>query len=395
MGRAFKIEPSERITRLPPYLFGRLNRLRHQMRQDGADVIDLGMGNPNDPTPEPIVEALCKAARDKRNQRYSVSIGIYNLRREVAKHYEKLWGVKLDPDKEVVALIGSKEGYSHLCLALMGRGETAVVPDPAFPIHIYSMALAGANVIRVPLEPRDSLVGRIADVAENLYPRPKVVVLNFPHNPTTATVELDFFKDVVRVARKHNLIVIHDFAYSETVFDGYHPPSFLQVRGAKSIGVEFTTMSKAYNMAGWRIGFCVGNRKILEGLSRIKGYYDYGIFQPVQIASIIALRQCGHYAEEQSARYQKRRDVLCDGLRRIGWDVEPPKATMFVWARMPERFRRMKSIPFCMKLLEEAEVAVAPGRAFGESGEGSVRFALVENQHRIRQAIRQIGRVTK
>ena len=391
----YKIDVSTRLLRLPPYLFGRLNTIKYKKRQKGIDIIDLGMGNPTDSPPEIVIDKLCEAARDRRNHRYSVSVGLYNLRREVAKHYAEKWGVDLDPEDEVLCTIGSKEGFSHLCLALLGPGDTALVPNPAFPIHVYAVALAGANVISIPLSDDSTFIDSLTEVATRLYPRPKVLILNFPNNPTSATVELDFYKEVVKRARKYGLLVIHDFAYGETVFDGYEAPSFLQVRGAKKLAVEFTTMSKAYNMAGWRVGFCVGNAEMIRALAKIKGYYDYGSFQPIQIASIIAFRHCSKDADEQSLIYQRRRDVLCDGLRRIGWDVVPPKATMFVWTPIPEKYRSMGSVDFSLKLMEEAEVAVAPGRGFGEEGEGYLRLALVENEQRLRQAVRQIGRALR
>jgi len=395
MGRKFVIGVSNRIKRLPPYLFGKLNALKYQKRRHGIDVIDLGMGNPSDPTFKPIVDKLCEAVRDPRNQRYSVSVGVYNLRREVARNYRRKWGVELDPAKEVIAVIGSKEGFSHLCLALMEAGDTALVPSPTFPIHSYGVVLANANVISVSLYGKGDLVSRIAHVTESIFPKPKVLILNFPHNPTTMTVELDFYEEVVKFCRRNNIIVIQDFAYGETTFDGYKAPSFLQAKGARDIGVEFSTMSKAYNMAGWRIGFCVGNAKIIEALAKIKGYYDYGIFQAVQIASIIGLRECQELAAKQAKVYERRRDVLCRGLKRIGWDVTPPKATMFSWVPLPGDFRKMGSIDFAMMLLDEANVAVAPGRAFGEDGEDYLRIALVENEQRLKQAIKQIDRVLR
>jgi len=389
----YSIPVANRLRRLPPYLFGRLNAMKHQLRRAGADIIDLGMGNPRDATPEPIVEKLCEAAHDPRNHRYSVSTGLFNLRREAALYYQRQWGVELDPESEVVATIGSKEGFSHMCLALLGPGDTALVPTPTFPIHIYAVALAGANVINTPLsDDPEEFIGHIVYAMEHLYPRPKVLILNFPHNPTTATVELAFYEEVVGIAKRFDLLVISDLAYAETAFDGYRAPSFLQAAGAKDVGCEFTTMSKRYNMAGWRIGFCAGHPEMVRALAKIKGYYDYGIFQPIQIAAIIAFRECDERAVEQAAIYQRRRDCLCRGLERIGWEVTPPKATMFCWVPIPEPWRGMGSIEFALKLMREAEVAVAPGRGFGESGEGYLRIALVENENRIRQAVRQIKR---
>lgn len=385
---------AERVKRLPPYLFGRLNALRHSKRQQGVDIIDLGMGNPTDPTPPLIVEKLTEAARDPRNHRYSASRGVFNLRREFAKKYKERWGVTLDPETEVIACLGSKEGFSHLCLALLGPGDTVVVGDPAFPIHLYGPALAGANVINVTLGNDDAFLERITYVLEHLFPRPKLIVLNYPHNPTCMTVEPWFFEHVVRLAERFNVHVIHDFAYAETCFDGYTAPSFLATPGAKARGVEFTTFSKAYNMAGWRMGFCVGNAAMVDALASVKGYYDYGIFQPVQIASIIAMRHCHDDVIEQAARYQARRNVMLDGCKRLGWQADCPRGGMFVWARVADaHLAGQGTIDFCLRMIEEAEVALAPGRAFGENGEGYVRIALVENEKRLRQAIRQLDRV--
>ena len=389
----FKIEPASRIQRLPPYLFGRLNALRHAKRQAGADIIDLGMGNPSDGAPQIVVEKLIEAAKDPRNHRYSASRGIKNLRGEMAKRYAKLWNVHLDPETEVLACIGSKEGFSHMCLAMMGPGDTAVVPDPAFPIHNYAVALAGANVISVPLGNDEKFVKNIANVMEHLYPRPKLLILNFPHNPTAMTVDEGFFEPVVDLAKKFGVAVIHDFAYGETCFNGYKAPSFLSTKGAKDVGVEFVTLSKPYNMAGFRIGFAAGNKDMIDALATIKGYYDYGIFQALQIAGIIALRHCDDFIVQQNERYRVRRDVVCDGLTRIGWQVEKPRASMFVWARVPDEHLRGKgTIDYAMDLMDHAEVAIAPGRAFGENGEGYMRIALVENEQRLRQAVRNISR---
>ena len=389
----FQIDVADRVKRLPPYLFGKINDLKYRKRRAGIDVIDLGMGNPTDVPEALVIDKLCEAARDERNHRYSVSNGLYNLRREVALRYARRHEVHLDCDTEVLAGLGSKEVFSHMCLALLGPGDTAIVPAPSFPIHVYAVALASGNVISLDCTQPDRFLSNVATVAEHLYPRPKVLILNFPHNPTTTVVERDFFVDVVRLARRFGFMVIHDFAYGDVCFDGYRAPSFLSVPGAKEVGVETCTMSKGYNMAGWRIGFCAGNAEMIRALATIKGYYDYGIFQPIQIAAILALRHCEDLVERQAAEYQRRRDVLVDGLQRIGWDVEKPKASMFVWARYPEEWRqRMGSIDFAMKLLEEAEVAVSPGRGFGEAGEGYLRLALVENEHRLRQAVRQMGR---
>ena len=389
----FKIEPAQRIKRLPPYLFGQLNALKLTKRQQGADIIDLGMGNPSDPAPQIVVDKLCEAAHDPRNHRYSASKGIKNLRGEIAKKYQKLWNTQLDPETEVIACIGSKEGFSHMCLAMMGPGDTAIVPDPSFPIHNYSVALAGANVATVPLGNDQDFLKNIAEVIEHMYPKPKLLILNYPHNPTAMTVDEGFFETVVDMAKRFNIAVIHDFAYGETCFDDYKAPSFLSVKGAKDVGVEFITLSKPYNMAGFRIGFAAGNKDMIDYLATIKGYYDYGIFQALQIAGIIALRHCDQNIAEQNKVYQTRRDVLCEGLARIGWNVEKPRASMFVWAKIPDDHLRGKgTIDYAMDLMEHAEVALAPGRAFGENGEGYVRIALVENQQRLRQAIRNISR---
>jgi alanine-synthesizing transaminase len=389
----FKIEPAQRITRLPPYLFAKINALKLAKRQQGADIIDLGMGNPSDPTPQIVVDKLCEAAKDPRNQRYSASRGIKNLRVEVAKKYHRKWDVELDPETEVLACIGSKEGFSHMCLAMLGSGDAAVVPEPAFPIHIYAVAMAGANVISVPLGNDEKFLETIAMVCERIYPKPKLLILNYPHNPTAMTVDEGFFEPVVHLAKKFKIAVIHDFAYGETCFDGYKAPSFLAAKGAKDIGVEFTTLSKPYNMAGFRVGFAAGNKDMINYLATIKGYYDYGIFQAIQIAGIIAMRHCEKDNIEQNNRYARRRDVVCEGLRKIGWEVEKPRAGMFVWAKIPpEHLRGKGTIEYAMDLMEHAEVAISPGGAFGESGENYVRIALVENELRLKQAIRNISR---
>ncbi len=392
----FKIQPAQRITRLPPYLFGRLNALKLAKRQAGVDIIDLGMGNPADAAPQVVVDKLCEAAKDPRNHRYSASRGIKGLRKEIVNKYAKLWNVELDEDTEVLACIGSKEGFSHMCLAMLGPGDTAVVPDPAFPIHNYAVAMAGANVISVPLGCDQKFIDNIAMVCENLYPKPKLLILNYPHNPTAMTVDEGFFEPVVDLAKRFGIAVIHDFAYGETCFDGYKAPSFLSVKGAKDVGVEFTTLSKPYNMAGFRIGFAAGNKDMIDYLATIKGYYDYGIFQAIQIAGIIAMRHCDKDIVEQNRKYQSRRDVVCDGLSRIGWEIERPRASMFVWAKVPaEHLKGKGTIDYAMDLMEHAEVAIAPGRAFGENGENYMRIALVENEQRLRQAVRNISRFVR
>ncbi|MFB3924856.1 MAG: aminotransferase class I/II-fold pyridoxal phosphate-dependent enzyme [Syntrophales bacterium] len=385
---------SERMDLLPPYLFGRINKIKLEKRKAGIDIIDLAMGNPSDPTPKPVVDKLCEVVRDTRNHRYSVAPGIYNLRREISKYYERQYQVKLNPETEIICTIGSKEGVSHLSLALLGPGEVALVPVPAFPIHIYSAVIAGATVLRVPLSEDEVFLRSVDDLCRKSSPAPKVIFLNFPHNPTARTVDIGFYEEAVRIARRHRLIIVHDFAYGRVTFDGYEAPSILQVKGAKDLAVEFGTMSKSYNMAGWRVGYCLGNPKIVEALGKIKGYYDYGLFQAVQIASIIALRDCDETVLKQAAIYERRRNVLCDGLNSIGWNVERPRASMFVWAPIPDPFREMGSMDFSIKLMEEAEVAVSPGIGFGPEGEGYLRIALVENENRIRQAVRQIRKLS-
>jgi alanine-synthesizing transaminase len=389
----FEVNVADRVKRLPPYLFGKINALKYAKRRAGVDVIDLGMGNPTDAPDANVIEKLREAAMDDKSHRYSVANGLPHLRREVALRYKRLHGVTLDAETEVLAGLGSKEVFSHMCLALLGPGDTAVVPAPSFPIHVYAVALASGNVISIDCTQPDRFLSSVAAMAENLYPRPKVLVLNYPHNPSTTVVEPDFFVEVVALARRYGFMVIHDFAYGDVCFDGYQAPSFLAAPGAKEVGVETITMSKGYNMAGWRLGFCAGNSEMIRALATIKGYYDYGIFQAVQVAGIVALRTGDELVRKQAQEYQKRRDVLVDGLRRIGWDIQTPRASMFVWARYPEEWqRRMGSIDFSMKLIEEAEVAVSPGRGFGELGEGYLRLALVENEQRLRQAVRQIAR---
>tara|TARA_Y100001934_G_scaffold157802_1_gene188850 strand:- start:839 stop:2110 length:1272 start_codon:yes stop_codon:yes gene_type:complete len=389
----FEIQPAQRVLRLPPYLFGRINKLLYEKRVAGHDVIDLGMGNPSDAPQDLVVEKLAEAARDPRNHGYSKNNGITNLRREVASKYLKKYGVRLDPESEVIACLGSKEGFSHMCLALMGPGDTAITPAPYFPVHMYAIALASGNVISLEVADSDSFLSNIAHTCEHMYPKPKLLILNYPHNPSTATVEPEFYDDVVKLAKRYGFMVISDFAYADIAFDDYQPPSFLAAKGAIDVGVEFTTMSKGYNMAGWRVGFCSGNAEMIRHLMTIKGYYDYGMFQAVQVAAIMALRHTDAAVEEQSRIYQSRRDVLVDGLRRIGWNVEPPKAGMFLWVKIPEQFLSdMSTIDFAMHLLEHGDVAVSPGSGFGSSGEGYLRMALVENENRLRQAVRQIDR---
>ena len=389
----FKIETSSRIQRLPPYLFARINKMKYDKRVQGVDIIDLGMGNPTDPTPEIVVKKLMEAARDPKNHRYSMPGGITGLRREVAHKYRDKFGVDLDPETEVIATIGSKEGFSHMCLALLGPGDTAIVPDPAFPAHLYAVAMAGANAIRVPLGNDQAFLDRVERTIEALYPTPKLIIFNYPHNPTAMTIDPDFWPRAIAMCRRRGIMIISDFAYGEVCFDGYKAPSFLSAPGAKEIGVEFTTMSKSYNMAGWRCGFCAGNAEMVKALATIKGYYDYGIFAPIQIAAVIAMRQCAPDMEAQNKMYQKRRDVVCRGLDKLGWTYEKPRASMFVWAKIkPEHLTGGSTLDFCLRMLDDAEVALSPGKAFGDKGEGFVRIAVVENEQRLRQAMRNLGK---
>jgi alanine-synthesizing transaminase len=387
---AFPIRLAERMAQLPDYLFERINTLRQEKRRSGLDLIDMSMGNPHDPTPQAIVEKLAEAVQDPRNHRYSVATGIHNLRNEVAKYYAARYGVEVDPDREVIATIGSKEGFSHLCLALIGPGERAVVPAPAYPIHAYSVVLAGGEPIRLLVGDDQQYLRNLVRLCEEEAGRPKVLFMNFPHNPTGKCVELAFFEEVVEVARRFGLIVVHDFAYGRLTFDGFTHPSFLQARGAREVGCEFGTLSKSYNMAGWRVGYALGNREIIRALNRIKGYFDYGIFQAVQIAAIIALRHGEPEIERQVAIYQKRRDLVATGLRQAGWEVEVPRGGMFLWVRIPPPFAAAGSYDFAMRLMSEANVVVSPGIGFGPEGEGWLRMALVENEKRLQQALRNI-----
>jgi alanine-synthesizing transaminase len=374
-------------------MFGRINNLLYQKRRAGFDVIDLGMGNPSDPPEDIVIGKLAEAAADPRNHGYSKSNGILNLRRELASKYLKRYGVRLDPENEIMVCLGSKEGFSHMCLALMGPGDTAIVPNPYFPVHMYAVALASGNVIALEVADNEKFLANIAYTCKHLYPAPKLLIINYPHNPSTVTVEAEFFVEVVKLAKRYGFMVISDFAYADVAFDGYRPPSFLAAPGAIDVGVEFTTMSKGYNMAGWRVGYCCGNAEMLRGLGVIKGYYDYGMFQAIQIAAIVALRHTEAAVEAQSLVYRQRRDVLVNGLRRIGWDVDRPRAGMFVWTKVPEPWAsRMDTMDFAMMLLDKADVAVSPGSGFGDAGDGYLRLALVENEKRLRQAVRQIGR---
>lgn len=384
-----KVE-SDRMSRLPPYMFGQINEEKLAARRRGVDVIDLGMGNPDRPPADYIIEKLCQAAHDPKAHRYSVSRGITHLRRAVSEWYEKRFGVSLDPEEEALVTIGSKEGISHLALAILNRGDVVLAQDPTYPAYLYSIAIAGGNLVGVPLTGENDFLSDLAKVVSETHPKPKVLILSYPHNPTAQVVDLDFFEEIVRFAKREDLIVVHDLAYSELCFDGYKSPSFLQAKGAKEVGIEFSSMSKSYNMAGWRVGFALGNKEILRALARIKGYYDYGIFTPLQVASIVALRGSQKCVEEVVETYRRRRDVMVRGLNRIGWPIPTPQATMYLWASIPDKFKKMGSLKFSSLLLKKGEVAVAPGIGFGKHGEGYVRFALVENEHRLRQAVRGI-----
>ena len=379
-----------RVKRLPPYVFAIVNKLKMDARQKGEDIIDLGMGNPDLPTPQHIVDKLTEAAQMPKNHRYSASKGITQLRLAICEWYKRRFDVDLDHETEAVATIGSKEGLSHLAYAIIDPGDLVLTPAPAYPIHPYSFILAGGDVRSIPVQRGADFFASMEEVFRNAWPRPKILLINFPHNPTTACTDLEFFQKVVDFAKENNVIVIHDFAYAELAFDGYKPPSFLQIPGAKDVGVEFYSLTKTYSMAGWRVGFCCGNKEIVGALTTIKSYLDYGMFQPIQIASIIALRGPQDCVGEIVKTYQDRRDVLIKGLKNAGWDVKPPRATMFVWAPIPEKFKHMDSLEFTKYLLKEAGVAVSPGIGFGPAGEGFVRFAFVENEHRIKQACRGI-----
>ena len=378
-----------RIKRLPPYVFNIVNEQKYQARVRGEDIVDFGMGNPDMPTPKHIVDKLIAAVSDPRNHRYSVSRGIDRLRGAMADWYKRRYDVDLDPESEIVATIGSKEGISHLSLAVTAPGDVVMVPDPCYPIHFYSAVIANADVRSIPLvDDEDEFLERVERAVKSLWPRPKMLILNYPNNPTTKVVDLSFFEKVVDLAREYEFYVVHDLAYADLVFDGYQAPSFLQVPGAKDVGVEIFTLSKSYNMPGWRVGFVAGNPKLVGALVRIKSYMDYGMFQPIQIASIIALNGPDDCVKEIVETYKNRRDFLVSGLNRIGWEVETPKATMFMWAPIPEQFKDMGSLDFSLMVMEKTKVAVAPGIGFGEGGDGFVRFALVENEHRTKQAIK-------
>ncbi len=379
-----------RITSLPPYVFTIIDGLKIELRRDGVDVVDLGFGNPDLPSPEVAVAKLAEAAQNPRNHRYSSSRGIPKLRQAVAALYERRFGVTLDPDLEIINTIGAKEGFSHLMWVLLDRGDACLVPSPSYPIHIWGPLFAGADVREVPLSTDVDFFENMAEAYQYSWPKPKVIVLSFPHNPTTTCVDLDFMQKVVDFAREREVILVHDFAYAELGFDGYQPPSILEVAGAKDVAVELYSMTKSFSMAGWRSAFLVGNTEVVQALAKLKSYLDYGAFQPIQIATTVTLNEDPEHPKVVNEIYQSRRDALCDGLDRIGWPMERPKGTMFAWAPIPEPYVGMGSIEFASKLVKEAHVAVSPGVGFGPGGDGFVRFALIENEHRIGQAIRQL-----
>ena len=383
----------ERLNRLPPYVFAIVNELKMNARRSGEDIIDLGMGNPDQPTPQHIIDKLTEAAQKNSNHRYSASKGITKLRVAICDWYKRKFNVDLDPETEAVATIGSKEGLAHLALAVSGPGDTVLCSTPAYPIHPYAFVIAGAQVIHVNIFPQDKFLENIALAYKNTHPKPKFLVINFPNNPTTATVGLDFFEAIVAFAKANDIFIIHDLAYGDLGFDGYQAPSIFQINGAKDVAVEFSTLSKSYNMAGWRVGFCVGNKEIVGALVKIKSYLDYGMFQAIQIAAIAALNGPQNCVEDIRTMYESRRNTLVDGLNKTGWKVEKPNASMFVWAEIPEPLKHLGSLEFAKHLVKEAKVAVSPGIGFGDAGEGFVRFALIENEERIRQATRGIKNV--
>lgn len=386
------IDDFPRIKRLPPYVFNIVNSLKRDARARGEDIIDFGMGNPDQPTPQHIVDKLVETVQRGDTHRYSQSKGIPRLRKAICDWYERRYQVSLDPESEAIVTIGSKEGLAHLALATVSAGDTVLVPNPTYPIHPYGFVIAGADIRHVPMTPDVDFFEELERSIKESWPKPKMLVLNFPSNPTAQCVELEFFERVVDIAREHKIWVIHDLAYADIVFDGYKAPSILQVPGAKDLAVEFFTLSKSYNMPGWRVGFCCGNPVLVAALAKIKSYLDYGTFTPVQVAAIAALEGDQSCVQEVCEMYKNRRDVLCAGLNEAGWRVDPPKASMFVWAKIPDQFLAMGSLEFSKLLLEEAKVAVSPGIGFGEYGDDSVRFALIENEHRIRQAVRGIKR---
>ena len=381
-----------RIERLPRYVFEEINQLKIQARHDGKDIIDFGMGNPDQATPDFIVNKLTETVNKKETHRYSQSKGIPRLRKAISDWYDRKYNVAIDPENEAIVTMGSKEGLGHLALATMDKGDVILVPNPSYPIHPFGFIIAGADIRHVPIGPDFDFFNQLEEAIANTFPKPRMLVLNFPSNPTTECVDIDFFEQVVEIAKKNEIWVIHDLAYADLCFDDYKAPSFLEVKGAKDIGVEFFTLSKSYNMPGWRVGFCCGNKDLIGALSRVKSYYDYGLFTPIQVASIVALNEGDQEVNKIRDMYKERRDVLCDGLSKIGWEVEKPKATMFVWAKIPDKFK-MKSIEFSKLLLNECDVAVSPGIGFGQYGDSYVRFSLIENRQRINQAVKGIKKI--
>jgi len=384
-----------RLDRLPPYVFATVNELKMECRRAGEDIIDMGMGNPDLSTPPHIVEKMVEAAGKPHNHRYSASMGITRLRSAIADWYGRRFDVDIDPNRDAIVTIGVKEGMSHLVLVTIRPGDVVFTPTPTYPIHPYSAIISGGDVRGIPVGPGNDFFANLLEATRQTWPKPKILIISYPHNPTTEVVDLEFFEKIVAYAKDHDIMVIHDFAYADLTFDGYRAPSFLQAKGARDVGVEFFSMSKSYSMPGWRVGFCVGNEEIISALKRIKSYLDYGIFQPIQIASIIALNEDQSCVAEIRDTYRERRDALITGLGRAGWDVPSPKGTMFVWARIPEAFRHMGSVDFSKFLIREAKVAVSPGLGFGNYGDDFVRFALIENSMRIGQAVRGIRHVLK
>ncbi len=382
-----------RMERLPPYVFAVVNELKMQMRRAGEDIVDLGMGNPDLATPAHIVEKLVEASSKAVNHRYSASKGIQGLRNAIVNWYKTRYDVDIDPNTEAVVTMGAKEGLAHLALVMLSPGDVVFATDPAYPIHPYSCIIAGADVRRIPVACDRDFFEDLLAATKQTWPQPKLLIISYPQNPTTAVADIPFFEKIVEFAKEHNMYVVHDFAYADLGFDGYKPPSFLQAKGAKDVGVEFFSLSKSYSMAGWRVGFCCGNKEMIHALTRIKSYLDYGIFQPIQIAATVALNGPQECVQEIVDVYQDRRDALIDGLNRIGWEVPPPTSTMFVWAKIPEQFAKMGSVEFSKLLLKEGKVAVSPGLGFGHFGDDHVRFALVENRHRTNQAIRGLKKV--
>ena len=380
-----------RIRKLPPYVFAVINEMKAKARAAQMDVVDLGMGNPDGATPQIVVDKLIEAARNPRNHRYSVSKGIQHLREEIVKRYKRRHGVDLDPNTEAIVTMGAKDALAHLMFATIGPGDIVVSPNPAYPIHQYGVIMSEGHACMLPMPNAETFLGRLEELYRESPKPPKMLLISFPHNPTTTCVDLPFLTEIVKLAREHDTLIVHDFAYADLGFDGYVPPSILEVPGAKDIAVEIFSMSKSFNMAGWRVGFCVGNAKMIAALARIKSYLDYGVFQPIQIAAIVALRDCEDESVKICEVYRKRRDVLVDGLCRAGWPVQSPKGSMFLWAPLPERYKHLPSLEFSKLLMEKALVAVSPGVGFGPMGEGFVRFALIENEHRTRQATRSIG----